>query len=87
MESSPVRARGSFPIRQPADQSLQARFPLADAGYKKFNSRPVVPTWSINGSSQQFAASRFTFGPATLHPIYLVARSVQSANQFRLGKQ
>jgi hypothetical protein len=30
----------SFPIRQLADQSLQARFPPADAGYKKFN-RPL----------------------------------------------
>jgi hypothetical protein len=34
----------SFPIRQLADQSLQARFPHADAGDKKFNSRLVVPT-------------------------------------------
>jgi hypothetical protein len=25
----------SFPVHQPADQSLQARFPQADAGYKK----------------------------------------------------
>ncbi len=30
----------SIPIRQLADQSLQARFPPADAGYKKFN-RPL----------------------------------------------
>jgi len=33
----------SFPIRQFADQLLQARFPHADAGDKKFNSPLVAP--------------------------------------------
>jgi hypothetical protein len=30
-------------VSQPADQLLQARFPHADAGDKKFNSRLVAP--------------------------------------------
>jgi hypothetical protein len=34
----------SFVIRQPDEELPQARFPAVDAGQKKFNSRPVVPT-------------------------------------------
>lgn len=38
----------SFSIRQLADQMPQVGFPPPDAGDKKFNSRPVAPTFFTN---------------------------------------
>ena len=43
-----------------ADRSLQARFPHADAGYKKFNSRPVAPTILRNEPFGEYVDGAFS---------------------------
>jgi hypothetical protein len=49
----------SCPIRESADQLLQARFPAPDASQKKFNSRLVAPTEFLRGPSSFLAAGFF----------------------------